>query len=500
LFNDQIQFFVAVLNIVTRQSVIAAMLALLALCACTTVPVDERATVRQEIDQAADEAIATLIDQDPSFQQSIDASVGYFVSSVSATKVPVVGGGYGIGVLYEKEAGSRTYMNITRFDLGAGLGAGKFRVLVLFENREVIEQFRGGTWKSGIGAESSAGTRNAGRYSTAGDGFSVHFSSEAGASLVASARLIRLSVNHDLSSSGLSDVSVPNIGFDAVDDQGEDASRVWDRALPFFAQKVVDEGYDLPFPYGVGLIYANVDQEMFLDGLQVGINGADQEPFDFVEFQNASANNDTLQFKADAWLFPFMNIFGLVGKLEGKAPMDVILDGNGMLDQLGTDCSGIVSPPLCGLLEDKTFTLPIEAPFSGKTYGVGTVLAGGWNNWFVALPISVTYADMDTTETDGTALTVTPRFGRVLNLGRKGNLALYAGGNYLEADFTVTGQVSTPDGLLTIDYTIDQSNKDRWNALLGFNWDINRHLSWSAEYNGFTGSREALISSISWRF
>ena len=50
------------------------------------------------------------------------------------------------------------------------------------------------------------------------------------------------------------------------------------------------------------------------------------------------------------------------------------------------------------------------------------------------------------------------------------------------------------------DYIIDQENKDKWNALLGFNWDINKRLSWSAEYNGFIGSRDAFISSLSWKY
>ena len=91
-------------------------------------------------------------------------------------------------------------------------------------------------------------------------------------------------------------------------------------------------------------------------------------------------------------------------------------------------------------------------------------------------------------------------FVKVFNLGRKGNLALFADGNYLESDLTVTGTETTPNGLLVIDYTIDQSNKDRWNALLGFNWDINKRLSWSAEYDGFIGSRDAFITQIIWKY
>ena len=72
----------------------------------------------------------------------------------------------------------------------------------------------------------------------------------------------------------------------------------------------------------------------------------------------------------DAWLFPFMNVFAMLGRIDGKAPLDVILDGNGMLNQLGISCSGPVPNPLCAKLKDQTITLPIEAPFSGNTYGV----------------------------------------------------------------------------------------------------------------------------------
>ena len=78
-------------------------------------------------------------------------------------------------------------------------------------------------------------------------------------------------------------------------------------------------------------------------------------------------------------------------------------------------------------------------------------------------------------------------------------LALFVGGNYLKSNLTVTGQVGLDD-LLTIGYVIDQENKDKWNVVIGGNWDINRNWSIAMEYNGFTGSREAYIASLTWRF
>lgn len=479
---------------------LAIPLVLFLLNACTTIPVDERAGIRDEINSGVDETIARMVDTDPEFQKRFDASVGYFVSRFSATKIPIIGAGYGIGILYDKESDSRTYMNVTRTDIGAGLGAGKFRVIVLFENREALEEFRGGVLKFGVGTDSAVSTSVAGTSATSGYGYSVYYMADSGVALALSVRLVKLSVNDDLTDAGVSEMGIPNTGFTSIGDQGEHAPRVWNYNLPFMAQAVIDEGYDLPLPYGVGVVYANVVQDMLLNELQVGINGAEKEPFAFVSFDNAQAKNDSLQLKFDTWVFPFMNVYALLGKIDGEAPVGVVLDGNESLVHLGIDCSkpGPVNP-LCNRLQDQQVTLSIVAPFSGNTYGLGLTLAGGWNNWFVAVPIVVTYADMNGTNTDGTATTVTPRLGKVFNLGRKGNLSLFAGGNYLEADLTVTGQVSTPDALLTVDYTIEQQNTDRWNTLLGFNWDINKHLSWAAEYNGFTGSREAFITSIVWR-
>ena len=470
--------------------------------ACTTIPVEERATIRKEINAAAEETIAALVTKDPTLQKLLDTSVGYCTAQISSTTIVVVGGGYGLGVCFDNERATRTYVNINRYDVGAGLGASKYRALLIFNDSEVLREFTGGTWTSAVGSQSSAGEKG-GAAATAGKGYSAHFLSEAGALLAVTGRVVSTSINQDLTDTGISAVSVPNTGFVVADRQVDNAPRQWDHKLPFLAQKVIDEGYDLPLPYGVGVTYANVKQDMILGELDVGLDGGAQEPFEFVAFENASAESETLQLKLDTWLFPFMNVFAMVGKLDGKAPLDVVLDGNGMLDQIGADCSGLPPSPLCLLLQDRTIVLPIKAPFSGTTYGLGTILAGGWNNWFVTIPFNVTYADMDTTETDGLAYTLTPRVGRVLNLGRNGNLALFAGGNYLKAELTVVGRVFLPvpgDDPLQVDYTIEQENTDPWNLVVGGNWDINKHWSVSAEYNGFIGSRDAYIGLITRRF
>ena len=481
-------------------TVITLGLGLILLSGCATIPVEQQDSVRAQINRDAESAIARMTATDPELAKKIDAAEGYFVSLVSATKVPLLGIGSGLGVLFDGQDDSLTYMNISRTDIGLGLGSGAFQVLILFETRDRLEEFRGGLKKVAVGTEFTEGNKITNITSASREGYSVHVLTDSGAGVVASTRLVSFSINNDLTDSGVSDIGIPNTQLDGSNYDYNGAPRIWNYRLPFLAQRVIDEGYDLPLPYGIGVVYADVTQEMLLTDLEVGINGRDQEPFNFVSFDNAEATNDSLQLKLDAWLFPFMNVFALLGRVDGEAPLDVILDGNESLDYLGIDCSAPGPPnPLCGRLQDQEVTLPITAPFSGNTYGLGVTLAGGWNNWFVAIPMAYNYADMDGTNTDGIAVSASPRFGRVLNLETGGNLSLYLGGNYLDTDLTVSGTVSTPEDQLVIDYTVQQKNKDPWNAVVGFNWDFSKNLSWTAEYNGFVGSRESYITSLVWR-
>ena len=241
-------------------SVIILHLSLLS--ACTTIPVEKRAGLREDINQGADETITKLVSRNPELRESIDSSVGYFVGQVSSAKIPVVGAGSGIGLLYDREADTRTYMNIKRLDVGVGLGAGKYWGVVLFQNREVFEKFRAGIWKSKLGMESAVGDTAATTISDVAEGTTFHLLSETGAAVTASARLVSLSVNKDLTDTGVSAVGLPNTGFTEVDQQGDDAPRVWEHKLPFMAQNVVDLGFELPNPYGVAIIPAAIRQDL----------------------------------------------------------------------------------------------------------------------------------------------------------------------------------------------------------------------------------------------
>lgn len=484
------------------ERIIVAFVPLVLSAGCASIPQNQRAEIRNEIVRSGDETRSLFVREIPGLEQDLAASAGYFTARVSGGKVPIVGGASGEGVLVDNGSRTHTFMDATRVDVGVGLGGGVDRVLVVIETREALEQFRRGIRKFGIGAEADVGETGGSVHSLSGDGYRFYISSETGAAMTATARLMSFSVNNDLTDTGVSDVSVPSTGFMA-DKEGDDAPRVWNYKLPFLAQKVVDQGYDLPVPYGASLIYTFNKQEQLLTGLEVGINGRDKAPFQFVSFDKSITRTHNVNAKIDAWLFPFLNVYATYGVLDADADIDILIDGNQMLEHLGISCDGILQPRLCDRLQNQNFLLPIHTTPSGSTWGIGGVLAGGWHGWFVTIPFNYSGIDLGRTLTAGDPIvTVTPRFGRNFGLGDWGNFAIFAGGNYLESKLEVSGTYRVPveDQELTFDYTVQQKNKDPWNLVIGFNWDINKQFSWNLEYDGFIGSREAVIAAVTWRF
>ena len=75
----------------------------------------------------------------------------------------------------------------------------------------------------------------------------------------------------------------------------------------------------------------------------------------------------------------------------------------------------------------------------------------------------------------------------------------------LDAEVLIYDEIvlETPGGpngdLTSLAFEIKQRNKDKWNYLIGFNWEMNRRFSVMVEA-GFGGSRENVIAGAAYRF
>lgn len=146
-----------------------------------------------------DETLAELLEKHPEVQADIERAVGYAIFSEKATKVPFVGAGNGIGVAVNKETGERTYLEVTRFDVGGGLGVHGYRVVVVFFEEAALKKLASG--KLEFGAEVEAGAKEQAIETGAGgvagspkQGYTVYQLFEAGVSATWTVQMIRYSV------------------------------------------------------------------------------------------------------------------------------------------------------------------------------------------------------------------------------------------------------------------------------------------------------------------
>jgi lipid-binding SYLF domain-containing protein len=192
-----------------KRNLIFLITSLFLLAACSTMTTSEKEKKRSDLDVMADASITRFVEQDASMQEKIDNSLAYAVINVTLTKVPLVGAGGGEGVTFDKKTKNRTYITATRLDLGGGVGARAYKLLILINTEEVYEKFKGGTWEFSASAEAAAGTTSEDTPSgetTDGDavaeekdlGLSTYELSEGGAVVYVSARVIRTKVNHAL--------------------------------------------------------------------------------------------------------------------------------------------------------------------------------------------------------------------------------------------------------------------------------------------------------------
>ncbi len=291
----------------------------------------------------------------------------------------------------------------------------------------------------------------------------------------------------------------------------KDATRVtgrkWDRSLPFLAQNAIDLGYDLPKPFGISIIPVAMRQDMSLTGLDISINDRPLTDVDFVDFSTPTSDSNSLLIKLDAWLFPFMNIFGSYGLLEVDTTVPVIVQGTDLMNAigLGARCDGgALQPEICV----RNFNGEATPSFRGNSFTVGGLLATGWEKMFFAMPFSYTWTDIEGKDDRVEATSISPRIGVTGDVGSWGAISTYIGASYLDSTNVVTDTLALDTSgsgvpelgdTTTLNYKIDQENKDKWNYLIGFSWNISR--TWSAQAEaGFGGSRSNFISSFTYRY
>ncbi|QZE12712.1 hypothetical protein K4L44_08930 [Halosquirtibacter laminarini] len=205
---------------------------------------------------------------------------------------------------------------------------------------------------------------------------------------------------------------------------GKDATEKYPYLLPIGAQKIVKLGNDLPLPVGLMFNYVHQKTEVNTTDLMLSFEefGTYQD-FSWVEFDKARNTTNVMNIRLDAWLFPFLNIYGIYA-------------------HSWTDANTQVTFPV---------DIPIHTEPTANTVGFGGVLAYGFKHYYMALNFnrSYTYSSALTSTIKGNIASF--RLGRNFNITGLHKIGLNIGCQYQNFNSYSKGSIDMSKALGFID-------------------------------------------------
>ncbi|HEV8245851.1 MAG TPA: hypothetical protein VGP93_08780 [Polyangiaceae bacterium] len=251
------------------------------------------------------------------------------------------------------------------------------------------------------------------------------------------------------------------------------------RMLPFLGEEARKRGYELPEPFGVGLVYYKLVRDIDVTDLRLGSNGAPPTSVSRYADLGSSTNVDNVNIKADAWLLPFLNVYGIVGKIWNKSDTTV----------------NVTLPPLVPGGASRSFTTTLPTTLEGTVKGVGVTLAGGYESFFGALDVNWAKADLGFDE----------RFKAVIASARAGwngsadgrPLRAWANLTYWDTAATAKSSVPHPDGG-TLNFEVEQGPKHPWTYGIGFSYSPKKWFDFNVDLgmDGHGGWYVAIVPVI----
>lgn len=271
--------------------------------------------------------------------------------------------------------------------------------------------------------------------------------------------------------------------------------------FPIWGRKAVERGFDLPNALGfnVGGFYAN--QDILISDLGLGFNSPAQ-PVSFIQFSGAQAKLTNLNLRADLWLFPFLNVYTMVGTGNGHTTVHIV--------------------------EPVQFTT--TADFKGSNVGIGLTGAFGVRRNFVVVDFNHQLGFSSLLKSPVPVNVLSMRLGKAFRVGQRAKrmrATVWLGTMYQGMKNATDGSIRLSDvippgtdtlfnnyqnsawyqalspaqkaivdnfvqriqgGLDTtvVNYTLNKKVADPWNLLVGGTYDVGRHWGLRGEV-GFIG-------------
>lgn len=248
-------------------------------------------------------------------------------------------------------------------------------------------------------------------------------------------------------------------------------------SLPIWKEEAEALGYNLPKPFGLNLSYMSMEQginvnSIALKNVKWGSLNLDGLPLEAGAGKQAT---DVMTLRADVWLFPFLNLYGLVGTLDGYSETTVKLKAFGHT-----------------LLET-----PFRLDLDGYTYGGGFVLAGGYKQLFALVDASYTQTNLNVIDGAIDAIVVSPRIGYDFN-NHGVPVRFWVGAMYQNVEQELAGTLKQAGINLPGRFEVKQQLTSEWNTIAGMQYQFNE--DWYLLGEAGFGDRKSIFFSIDRRF
>jgi len=101
---------------------------------------------RTDLRQIAGETLTRLYKAQPSAKKVVESAAGYAVFSNFGMKIFLAGGGSGKGLAVNNKTKKETFMKMVEVQAGFGLGVKKFRLVWVFDNQSLLNDFTESGW------------------------------------------------------------------------------------------------------------------------------------------------------------------------------------------------------------------------------------------------------------------------------------------------------------------------------------------------------------------
>ncbi|MGR5134141.1 TonB-dependent receptor [Vibrio alfacsensis] len=245
-------------------------------------------------------------------------------------------------------------------------------------------------------------------------------------------------------------------------------------SLPIWKEKAEELGYNLPKPFGLNLSYMSMEQGINVDSIDLQGLGVLGKLLN-MEAGPGKQATDVMTLRADVWLFPFLNLYGLVGTLDGYSETNVKVK----------------------LLGEKLGPFPFRLDLDGYTYGGGFVLAGGYKQLFALVDASYTQTNLNVIDGAIDAIVVSPRVGYDFH-NHGVPVRFWVGAMYQNVEQELSGTLKQAGINLPGRFEVKQRLESEWNTIAGMQYQVNE--DWYLLGEAGFGDRKSIFLSIDRRF